>query len=119
MNGTQNKEQLGIVYDQIGSPTYALDLAECIYKIAQTPNKQFGIYDYCNQGVTSWFDLTKEIQSICGIDCNILPIETYEYPLPAKRPAYSVLNTKKIQKNFDINIPYWKVSLEKCLKKLS
>jgi len=113
-----NREALGIVYDQVGSPTYAGDLAQVIIEISGSDLKdKYGVYHYSNAGISSWYDLTKEIQSSFQNKCNIQPIETYEYPTPAKRPHYSVFNTKKIASTFNINIPYWKESLEKCLLK--
>ena len=112
------RKELGIVYDQIGSPTYAPDLASAIQQITQHHFVP-GIYHYANQGVTSWFDFTKEIQSIIGVHCDISPIESHEYPTKAIRPKYSVFNTNKIQETFNIKIPYWKESLQLCLKNLS
>jgi dTDP-4-dehydrorhamnose reductase len=114
----KNKDELGIVYDQVGSPTYAADLAKVIKDIIPKLENNFGIYHYANLGVTSWYDLTMEIQNIKKVDCRINPIETYEYPLPAKRPHYSVFNTNKIRKTFNITIPHWKESLKLCLQNL-
>ncbi len=116
----KEREKLGIVFDQIGSPTYAMDLAEVVAKFAKDPQLiDNQVYHYSNSGVTSWFDLTKEIQSLENIECEINPIESFEYPTPAARPSYSVFNTKKIKNKLNINIPHWKESLKICLSKLS
>jgi dTDP-4-dehydrorhamnose reductase len=113
------REELGIVFDQVGCPTYAIDLANAISEIVKSDFKaNSGIYHYGNLGVASWYDLTKEVQEYFNIKCDIRPIESLEYPTPAKRPAYSVLNTKKIRTTFNIQIPYWKESLKSCLQNL-
>ncbi|MDA3905307.1 MAG: dTDP-4-dehydrorhamnose reductase [Bacteroidales bacterium] len=115
------RDALGVVFDQIGTPTYARDFATSILKII-TSNKisaKTEIYNYSNEGVISWYDFAKEIMEIANINCNIIPIESKEYPLPAPRPHYSVLNKSKIKSAFDLRIPYWKDSLKVCLKKLS
>lgn len=115
----ESRESLGIVYDQVGSPTYAMDLAAGIKHIIDSDNiNKYGVYHFGNQGVASWYDLTKEIQKYFSVNCDIKPIETFEYPLPAKRPHYSVFNTRKFQETFNYKIPYWKESLEICLQKL-
>jgi len=115
----QEKEQLGVIYDQVGSPTYAKDLAQTILKIIpQLNNETIEIYNYSNEGVLSWYDFAKEIMRMTKCDCNIYPIETKEYPTPAKRPHYSLLNKSKIKKAFDIEIPFWKDSLDECLRKM-
>ena len=116
----KSRETLGIVYDQIGSPTYAQDLALAIKTIIEN-GRNLGnqIYHYGNLGVASWYDLTIEINNHLKTNCIIFPIESHDYPTPAKRPNYSVFNTKKIQETFNIRIPHWKESLSKCLEKLS
>ena len=115
----QEKEQLGVIYDQVGSPTYAKDLAQTILKIIpQLNNETIEIYNYSNEGVLSWYDFAKEIMRMAKLDCNVYPIETKEYPTPAKRPHYSLLNKSKIKKAFDIEIPFWKDSLDECLRKM-
>ncbi|MFV0563963.1 dTDP-4-dehydrorhamnose reductase [Malaciobacter mytili] len=115
----KEKEVLGVVFDQVGTPTYANDLAKMIlYIIPKIENNKVEIYNYSNEGVLSWFDFAKEIMNIANLKCKINPIETYQYPTPAKRPNYSVLNKSKIKKEFNLEIPYWKDSLEDCLKKL-
>ncbi|MBD3840070.1 MAG: dTDP-4-dehydrorhamnose reductase, partial [Epsilonproteobacteria bacterium] len=100
---------LNVVYDQIGSPTYAKDLAKTILDITpQINNQQVEIYNYSNEGVLSWYDFAKEIVKMAKIECKIDPIESFQYPTPAKRPHYSLLNKNKIKSTFNIEIPYWK-----------
>lgn len=115
----KSKDELGVIFDQVGTPTYARDLAKAILDILPNiTNDKIEIYHYSNEGVLSWYDFAKEIMKMAKIDCTINPIETFQYPTPAKRPHYSLLNKSKIKKEFDITIPYWKDSLDKCLKKL-
>jgi dTDP-4-dehydrorhamnose reductase len=120
----KEKEQLGVVSDQVGTPTYAGDLAKALLDILQmtaSDHKRFvtGIYHYSNEGVASWFDFTKAIfEHSPEISCRVNPIDTSAYPTPATRPAYSVLNKSKIKTTFGIEIPYWKESLILCLKKI-
>jgi dTDP-4-dehydrorhamnose reductase len=111
----QEKDSLNVVFDQIGTPTYARDLAGAILKVLNAKNFMPGIYHYSNEGVASWYDLARTIVDIAGIECRINPIETREYPTPARRPAYSVLNKAKIKKAYDLEIPYWRDSLKSCL----
>ena len=111
----QEKQQLGVIFDQIGTPTYAHDLALAIMTII---NKGIvpGIYHFTNEGVTSWYDFTKAIHRIAGITtCHVKPLHTAEYPTPAQRPAYSVLDKTKIKETFGIEIPHWEESLTKCM----
>ncbi len=115
----REKEQLGVIFDQVGTPTYAKDLAQTILAIIPNiKNEKVEIYNYSNEGVLSWYDFAKEIMRMAKIDCQINPIETKDYSTPAKRPHYSLLNKAKIKKEFDITIPYWKDSLDECLKTL-
>jgi len=118
----KEKEQLGVIFDQIGSPTYAKDLAKVIIHIIQhsTLNTQHSveIYHYSNEGVTSWYDFAKTIFELSDIQCDVKPIETKEYPTPATRPHYSLLNKSKIKKEFNLTIPYWKDSLSDCITKI-
>ena len=108
----KEKESLGVIFDQVGTPTYAKDLAQTILKIIpQVKNKKVEIYHYSNEGVLSWYDFAKEIMRMLSLDCQINAIETKEYPTPATRPHYSVLNKSKIKKEYNITIPYWKDSL--------
>ena len=118
----KEKEELGVIFDQVGTPTYAADLAFTILEIIDYSNKnnnfKKGIYHYSNEGVCSWYDFASEIMRIADLNCKVKPIETKDYPLPAKRPAYSVMNKGKIRKEFDLMIPNWVDSLERCLKLL-
>jgi dTDP-4-dehydrorhamnose reductase len=120
----REKEELRIVSDQIGTPTYGADLAQIILSVAaSTANDKDafipGIYHYSNEGVASWYDFTLAIFEYYGIkNCSVKPIRTIDYPTPAKRPAYSVLNKSKIKSTFNIEIPHWRESLKKCIEKL-
>ena len=110
---------LNVIFDQIGTPTYARDLASAILYILPLLNKENSeIYNYSNEGVISWYDFAKSICKIQNIDCKINPIETKDYPTPAARPNYSVLNKGKIKEAFNLTIPYWEDSLLKCIKEL-
>ena len=126
MNLTATKPQLKVVFDQVGTPTYALDLANAIvavlndYKISascnQTEYTKTGIYHYSNEGVCSWFDFTKMIAEYNGTTaCDIQPCHSDEFPSPVKRPSYSVLDKSKIKQEFGIAVPYWTESLKKCI----
>jgi len=115
----KEKESLGVIFDQVGTPTYARDLAKTILDILPNiDNNKVEIYNYSNEGVLSWYDFAKEIMHMAKLDCQINPIETKEYPTPATRPHYSLLNKAKIKQTFNITVPYWKDSLDECLKKL-
>ncbi|MBL3519330.1 dTDP-4-dehydrorhamnose reductase [Aliarcobacter lanthieri] len=115
----KEKEELGVIFDQVGTPTYALHLAKTILEIIpQIENQKVEIYNYSNEGVLSWYDFAKEIMKMAKIDCKINPIETFQYPTPAKRPHFSILNKSKIKSTFNIEIPYWKDGLDDCLKRL-
>lgn len=115
----KEKASLGVIYDQIGTPTYAKDLAQAILDILPKLNNQkTEIYHYSNEGVLSWYDFAKEIMNKAELTCKVTPIETWQYPTPAKRPHYSLLNKSKIKSDYNIEIPYWKDSLNKCLQKI-
>ena len=115
----KEKEELGVIFDQIGTPTYAAHLAIAILDIIpQIENSKVEIYNYSNEGVLSWYDFAKEIMKMAKLNCKINPIETYQYPTPAKRPHFSLLNKSKIKQKFNIEIPYWKDGLDDCLKRL-
>ena len=115
----KEKEELGVIFDQIGTPTYAKDLAKTILDIVpQIENSKVEIYNYSNEGVLSWYDFAKEIMKMAKLNCKINPIETYQYPTPAKRPHFSLLNKSKIKSKFNLEIPYWKDGLDDCLKRL-
>ena len=116
----QERDQLKVIFDQIGTPTYAGDLAgsilEIIHKIESGECKFVpGTYHYSNEGVCSWYDFAIAIHQIYGINCQVSAIESKEYPSPVARPPYSVLNKSKIKGIFGIQIPYWRTSLEKCI----
>jgi len=113
----KERDELGVIFDQVGTPTYARDLAKTILDILPNiKNDKTEIYNYSNKGVLSWYDFAKEIMRMAKLDCIINPIETKDYPTPAKRPHYSLLNKSKIKQEFHITIPYWKDSLDECLK---
>ena len=112
--GTE-REALSVVFDQIGSPTYAVDLSKFVLHLVQNGSAQYGIYHYSNEGVASWYDFARAIFQKSGIKINLSPIRSNEYPLPAKRPTYSVLDKAKLKRNFDITIPHWEDSLEIAL----
>ncbi|HFU75072.1 MAG TPA: dTDP-4-dehydrorhamnose reductase [Arcobacter sp.] len=115
----KDKDTLGVIFDQVGSPTYAKDLAQAILEILpKIDNQNVEIYNYSNEGVLSWYDFAKEIMKMAQIECNVNSIETYEYPTPAKRPHYSLLNKSKIKEKFKIEVPYWKDGLDDCLTRL-
>jgi len=115
----KERDSLGVIFDQVGTPTYARDLAKAILDILpQVNSERVEIYNYSNEGVLSWYDFAKEIMCMAKLECQINPIETKEYPTPAIRPHYSLLNKAKIKKAFDLDIPYWKDSLDACLRTL-
>ena len=112
------KPELGVIFDQIGTPTYARDLAVAIFAAINQGVKS-GIYHFSNEGVISWYDFTKAIHRIAGITtCHVRPLHTSEYPTPAARPHYSVLDKTKIKQDYGIVIPYWEESLRECMAKL-
>jgi dTDP-4-dehydrorhamnose reductase len=117
------KEEISVVFDQVGTPTYAADLAKTILDIikqTQKHNTKFvpGVYHFSNEGVASWFDFATAIFELQNIKCRIKPVLSNQFPTPAKRPAYSVLNKSKIKDTFQLNIPYWRDSLKICLKQI-
>jgi dTDP-4-dehydrorhamnose reductase len=117
----KEREQLNVVFDQIGSPTYAKDLATAILQIIENQEFTQGkylseIFHFSNEGVCSWYDFAKEIMEMAQLPCKIMPIRTEEYPLPAPRPHYSVLDKHKIKTSFGLSIPHWKSSLISCLQ---
>ena len=121
MSLTATKPQLKVVFDQVGTPTYAYDLAAAILDIIE--NRKYegntGVYHYSNEGVCSWFDFTKIIAEIAGnTECDIKPCHSDEFPSPVKRPAYSVLDKTKVKDAFGIIVPYWTDSLKKCMNNL-
>ena len=114
----KEKSELGVIFDQIGTPTYARDLAVAIFEaINQGVNP--GVYHFSNEGVISWYDFTKAIHRIAGITtCHVRPLHTSEYPTPAARPHYSVLDKTKIKQTYGLEIPYWEESLRECISQL-
>ena len=114
----KEKPELGVIYDQIGTPTYARDLAVAIFAAINQGVKP-GVYHYSNEGVISWYDFTKAIHRIAGITtCKVRPLHTDEYPTPANRPHYSVLDKTKIKQTYGIEVPYWEESLAECIERL-
>ena len=114
----RDKPEIGVVNDQLGSPTYAADLAEAVMAIIASGNWIAGIYHFSNQGIISWFDFASAIKELSRSDCKINPLTTSQYPTPAKRPAYSVLDSSKISDTFNIPLRGWKDSLEQCLNRI-
>lgn len=117
------RDKLNVVFDQVGTPTNAADLAEAILSIIQISAKHKekfvpGIYNYSNEGVASWYDFAKAIFEIAGVKCEVSPVLSDQFPTPAKRPNYSVLNKSKIKNTFGLVIPYWKESLKACIQKI-
>ena len=122
LNLTSSKPELKVVFDQVGTPTYAQDLADTIFGIIE--NRRFdgneGVYHYSNEGVCSWYDFTKMIAEIAGnTGCDIHPCHSDEFPSPVTRPSYSVLDKTKIKDTFGIRVPYWTDSLKKCIANLN
>lgn len=116
----KEKGELRVVVDQIGTPTYALDLAKAIYTVITAPQWVPGIFHFTDEGVASWYDFTVAILRIAGIDsCKVMPIATRDYPTAATRPFYSVLDKSKIKATFGIDIPHWEMSLRDCINRLN
>ena len=120
MNLTATKPELKVVFDQVGTPTYALDLAKAIMVVLNKfDGSQYGIYHYSNEGVCSWFDFTKMIAEYNGTTaCKVMPCYSCDFPSPVKRPSYSVLDKSKIKAVFGVEVPYWTDSLKKCINNL-
>ena len=116
----QDREEISVVNDQIGKPTYAADLAAAIFKIIfENENPQSGRYHFSNEGIISWYDFAIAIKEIGGYTCKVNPIPSSAYPVPAKRPHFSILNTTKIKNTFSVQIPDWRDSLQKCMMLLT
>lgn len=116
----KEKEKLGVVFDQIGTPTYAADLAAAIFTVIECPMWHPGIYHFTNEGVCSWFDFTIAIHELAGIkNCQVSPILSEEYQYKTPRPHYSVLDKSKFKKTFNVEIPYWLDGLKRCVKLLN
>ena len=121
LNLTATKPQLKVVFDQVGTPTYAYDLAAAIYGIVSERKYEGndGVYHFSNEGVCSWFDFTKMIAEYAGhTECDIQPCHSDEFPSPVKRPSYSVLDKTKIKETFGVKVPYWTESLKVCLRNM-
>ena len=114
------KDSLNVVADQIGTPTYAADLADAIVKILpQMTSENSGVYHFTNEGVCSWYDFASEIMELSNLKCVVNPIKSSQYPTPASRPFYSVLDKDKIKQVFGINIKHWKDGLKRCISELN
>jgi dTDP-4-dehydrorhamnose reductase len=123
INRMDQRHEIKVVYDQIGTPTYAEDLARAIMQIisnVDSGERPFtpGIFNFSNEGVCSWYDLAVEVCRLNNCRGNVIPVETSDYPTPAKRPTYTVLNKSKIKEVYGVEVPYWRLSLEKCIKNL-
>lgn len=116
--GTE-RDELKIISDQVGTPTYAIDLANAILTIIASDKQEYGIYHYSNEGLTSWYDFAKAIFELANINVSALPIKTAEYVTAAKRPAFSAMDKSKIKSTFGLQIPYWRDSLAKCINVLN
>lgn len=117
----RERNEISVVNDQVGCPTYAADLADAVLRIIaslQKGNQQYGVYQFSNTGVISWYDFAVAIRNLSGLTCNVLPVASSAYPTPAKRPAYSVMDTTAIAKDYAIVLKDWKQSLQACLVKL-
>lgn len=112
------RDELSIIADQVGTPTYAVDLANAIFDIIENPTKIYGVYHFSNEGVTSWYDFAQAIFKLSGTNVKVHPIPTSAYPTKAKRPHFSVMDKTKIKSTYHINVPYWTDSLEKCIDAL-
>ncbi len=119
LNLGSTRNELKVIADQVGTPTYAMDLAQAIFHIIHADQQAYGIYHFSNEGVTSWYDFAKAIFDISGLSTRVLPIPGTEYPTKAARPAFSVMDKAKIKNTFNLEIPYWRDSLEICLKNLA
>lgn len=113
-----DRDELNIIADQVGTPTYAIDLANAIYDIIESGQTNYGVYHYSNEGVTSWFDFAKAIFDISETAVKVNPIPGSAYPTKAMRPAFSVMDKSKIKDTFNIEIPYWRDSLVECIKQI-
>lgn len=116
----EDRDSLNVIYDQVGTPTYARDLAKVILQVIAegSVDAESGIFHYSNEGVASWYDFAVSIMHMSNLTCKVSPINTFEYPTPAKRPAYGIMDKRKIKETFDIKIPHWSVSLGYCIEEL-
>ncbi|AEI51002.1 dTDP-4-dehydrorhamnose reductase [Runella slithyformis] len=114
----KDREELGVIVDQVGSPTYAIDLAEAILTIISSESTAYGTYHYSNEGAISWYDFAKTIFELAHYSVRVKPLKTSEYPTKARRPAFSVMDKSRIKETLSISVPYWKDSLKACLSVL-
>lgn len=112
------RQELGIIVDQVESPTYTVDFAGCVLDIIQSKSTAYGLYHYCSEGVTSWFDFAKAIFESTSYSVKIKPIKTIEYPTKAERPLFSVMDKSKIKNTLVLEIPYWRDSLVNCITEI-
>jgi dTDP-4-dehydrorhamnose reductase len=112
------REELGVIVDQVGTPTYAVDLAACVLDIINSKSEVYGLYHYSNEGVTSWYDFAKAIFELSATSVRVKPLMSIEYPTKAMRPVYSVMDKSKIKNTFDLEIPYWRDSLAICIQNM-
>jgi dTDP-4-dehydrorhamnose reductase len=115
----RERDELRIIWDQIGTPTYAIDLAGCLLTIIESKSEAFGLYHYSNEGLTSWYDFATAIFELSGTMVRTVPIRTAEYPTKATRPLFSVMDKSKIKAQLGVAIPHWRVSLKECLGRLA
>lgn len=115
---SQSRNELTVIYDQVGTPTYAMDLADVIVKIINTDPKAYGLYHYSNEGVASWYDFAKAVFEFAEVDMKVIPVASSAFITKAKRPHYSVLDKSKIKLALGIEIPYWRDSLNRCVQNL-
>lgn len=115
---SKEKEELGIIYDQIGSPTYAVDLANFIFTVIEKESKKFGVYHYSNEGLCSWYDFAKAIFEYKQTSIKVIPVTSLEFKTKALRPKFSVMSKEKVKSNFNVEVNHWRDSLKKCLNKI-
>lgn len=115
---SNEREELRVIWDQVGTPTYAVDLAKCILHLVETKSEAYGLYHYSNEGVTSWYDFAKAILELSKKSTRLISVRTAEYISKAKRPMYTVMDKAKIKKELGLYIPYWRDSLQECLQNI-
>ena len=115
----QESESLNVIFDQVGTPTSAADLANAIFQILNTDVFVSGVYHFSNEGVCSWYDLACEIVREAGSECRVLPVRSSAWPSRVKRPAYSVLDKARIKEYYNLTIPHWRTSLNNCISKIN
>ncbi|MCR5887192.1 dTDP-4-dehydrorhamnose reductase [Hymenobacter sp. J193] len=115
----REREEMRVIWDQLGTPTYAIDLAGCLLHIIESGSTAYGLYHYSNEGVTSWYDFAAAIFELGGLPTRVVPIRTAEYPTKATRPAFSVMDKTKVKTTLGLTIPHWRDSLKVCLSRLA